>query len=111
MVGNVLFLRIVPSVSRFFSSYTLGNLLKFTAKPTKNHERSVEIGFKSPQRKLRMTLQTPMGIQAVQQFHSSKFGIFKNLMSQTNDKVPADTKSDVSWWECERRPQARLVVM
>lgn len=35
MVGNVLFLRIVPSVSRFFSSYTLGKLLKFTAKPTK----------------------------------------------------------------------------
>ena len=37
-----------------------------------------------------------MSIQAVQQFHSSKFWIFKNLMSQTNDKVPVDTKSDVS---------------
>ena len=60
----------------------------------KDHERSVEIGFKSPQHKLRMTFQTPMSIQAVQQFHSSKFGIFKNLMSQTNDKVPVDSKSD-----------------
>lgn len=35
MVGNVFFLRTVPSVSRFFSSYTPGNLLKFTAKPAK----------------------------------------------------------------------------